>query len=128
VPSVALSIPPDTENVRTARLVAGAAARRTGIDEEALDEVRLAVGEACARAVLRHQAVGELASIDVELIDDEDGFTVQVADHVAEDGAAAPADDDAQLALTVIAALVPESSFTTEASGTVITMRWPTSE
>lgn len=35
-------------HVRTARLVATAIARRTGVDESILDEVRLAVGEACS--------------------------------------------------------------------------------
>lgn len=120
MPTVALSIAPDTENVRTARLVAGAAARRTGIDEEVLEEVRLAVGEACARAVLRHRAVGQGAAINLELNDD-DGFTVRVVDHVAD----APVDDEAQLALTVIAALVPEASFTKVLGGTAISMRWP---
>lgn len=117
----ALSIPPDTENVRTVRLVAGAAARRTGIDEEILEEVRLAVGEACARAVLRHRGAGETAAIDVELNHDEHGFSVRVVDHVVD----APDEDEAQLALAVISALVPESSLTAEASGTVVTMRWP---
>ena len=38
-------------HVRTARLVAAAVARRSGVDEAVLDEVRLAVGEACSRAV-----------------------------------------------------------------------------
>ena len=38
-------------HVRTARLVAVAVARRAGVDEALLDEIRLAVGEACARAV-----------------------------------------------------------------------------
>jgi len=36
------------EHVRTARLVAAAVARRAGVDEAVLDELRLAVGEACA--------------------------------------------------------------------------------
>ena len=42
------------EHVRTARLVAAAVARRAGVDEAVLDEVRLAVGEACSRAVGLH--------------------------------------------------------------------------
>jgi anti-sigma regulatory factor (Ser/Thr protein kinase) len=43
-------------HVRTARLVATAIARRTGVEESLLDEVRLAVGEACSRAVEAHRA------------------------------------------------------------------------
>lgn len=42
-------------HVRTARLVATAIARRTGVEESLLDEVRLAVGEACSRAVEAHR-------------------------------------------------------------------------
>ena len=41
----------DAAHVRTARLIAAAMARRSGVGEDVLDEVRLAVGEACARAV-----------------------------------------------------------------------------
>jgi Histidine kinase-like ATPase domain len=41
-------------HVRTARLVASAVARQCGVDEAVLDEVRLAVGEACSRAVELH--------------------------------------------------------------------------
>ena len=41
--------------MRTARLVAAAVARRSGVDEAVLDEVRLAVGEACSRAVDLHR-------------------------------------------------------------------------
>ena len=37
--------------VRTARQVAVTLARRVGLDDEALEEVRLAVGEACGLAV-----------------------------------------------------------------------------
>ena len=42
---VALRFQPTAEHVRTARLIAVAAARRAGVDEARLDEVRLAVGE-----------------------------------------------------------------------------------
>ena len=42
-------------HVRTARLVATAVARRSGVAEALLDEVRLAVGEACSRAVEAHR-------------------------------------------------------------------------
>ena len=45
-------------HVRTARLVALAVARRVGVSDDLLDEVRLAVGEACSRAVGVNQAKG----------------------------------------------------------------------
>jgi hypothetical protein len=43
-----VAISRDPALVRTVRLVAAAVARRTGRDEEFVEEVRLAVGEACA--------------------------------------------------------------------------------
>jgi serine/threonine-protein kinase RsbW len=45
---VTVAIARDPALVRTVRLVAAAVARRTGRDEEFVEEVRLAVGEACA--------------------------------------------------------------------------------
>ena len=53
--TVEVTFPPLPAHVRTARLVATAVARRSGIDESLLDEVRLAVGEACSRAVEAHR-------------------------------------------------------------------------
>ena len=53
-----LTIPPQAEQVRTARLVTTAAARRCGVSEDRIDEIRLAVGEVIARSVLRQQRAG----------------------------------------------------------------------
>src|SRR5229473_3085992 len=54
--TVEMSFTPLPVHVRTARLVATAVARRSGVQEALLDEVRLAVGEACSRAVEAHRA------------------------------------------------------------------------
>ena len=53
--TVEVTFTPLPAHVRTARLVATAVARRSGVDESLLDEVRLAVGEACSRAVEAHR-------------------------------------------------------------------------
>jgi serine/threonine-protein kinase RsbW len=53
--TVEMTFTPLPAHVRTARLVATAVARRSGVAEALLDEVRLAVGEACSRAVEVHQ-------------------------------------------------------------------------
>jgi anti-sigma regulatory factor (Ser/Thr protein kinase) len=45
---VVLEVARDPALVRTVRLVAAAFARRNGMDEGAVEEIRLAVGEACA--------------------------------------------------------------------------------
>ncbi|MDA2808214.1 ATP-binding protein [Nocardiopsis suaedae] len=66
---VQLTISALPAHVRTARLMATAVARRAGIAESALDEIRLAVGEACSRAVEAHRAHCPGRPITVELID-----------------------------------------------------------
>ncbi|MBG0814015.1 ATP-binding protein [Planomonospora sp. ID82291] len=73
-------------HVRTARLVATAIARRTGVEESLLDEVRLAVGEACSRAVEAHRLHCPGEPIRIELCDDSGRFEVIVTD-------AAPSDE-----------------------------------
>ena len=67
-------------HVRTARLVAAAVARRSGVDEAVLDEVRLAVGEACSRAVHLHRRYCPERPVLVVLADDDSAFQVSVAD------------------------------------------------
>lgn len=49
---VVLRVGGSPENVRTARLVAAAVARREGLPEDRVDEVRIAVGEAVTYAML----------------------------------------------------------------------------
>ncbi|MET9066742.1 ATP-binding protein [Streptosporangium sandarakinum] len=72
-------------HVRTARLVATAIARRTGVEESVLDEVRLAVGEACSRAVEAHRLHCPGEPIRIELSDDLGRFEVTVTDSAPSD-------------------------------------------
>src|ERR1700755_785055 len=87
--TVEVTFTPLPAHVRTARLVATAVARRSGIDESLLDEVRLAVGEACSRAVEAHRKYCPGQPIRVALSDDGERFEVVVTD-------AAPADADGE--------------------------------
>src|SRR5689334_22921820 len=94
MPTVQVSFTALPAHVRTARLIALAVARRAGVDEQLLDEVRLAVGEACSRAVNVHQGSGMNAPILMRLIDEQDRFSVQVTDQGPLDGATAGPDLD----------------------------------
>ena len=67
--TVHLAFSPDPAYVRTVRLVAAAVARRAGVPDELLDEVRLAIGEACTRAVAIHRRHGMSDLIDVAMSD-----------------------------------------------------------
>ncbi|WP_327710377.1 ATP-binding protein [Streptomyces sp. NBC_00464] len=148
--TVELRFSAQPEHVRTARLVAAAVARRAGVDEAVLDEVRLAVGEACSRAVGLHRSHGITAPVTVVLIEEEKSFSIEVGDEVPGPGAdgavpsgvsgrrdAAPGvgldepepdaegDGEDEMGLAVISGLVDDVEVRSGADGGVIRMSWP---
>jgi serine/threonine-protein kinase RsbW len=96
--TVEVTFPPLPAHVRTARLVATAVARRSGMDESLLDEVRLAVGEACSRAVEAHLKHCPRRPIRVALCDDGERFEVVVTDAAPADTEDVPAHGDSAAA------------------------------
>ncbi len=84
--TVELSFTALPAHVRTARLVATAVARRSGVDESLLDEVRLAVGEACSRAVEGHQLYCPAEPVRLALTESAGRFEVEVTDTCAPGG------------------------------------------
>jgi serine/threonine-protein kinase RsbW len=138
MPTVELRFSALPAHVRTARLVVAAVARRVGIDESTLDEVRLAVGEACSRAVALHRRHCPDAAVRVRFRDDEGRLQVAVTD-------AAPAgiqgvDDPievveeragdlieafpASIGIAVITGLVDEVEVLSGPEGSTIHMSW----
>ncbi|EFE68005.1 anti-sigma factor [Streptomyces viridosporus ATCC 14672] len=122
------------EHVRTARLVAAAVARRAGVDEAVLDEVRLAVGEACTRAVGLHQNGGIPAPVKVLLIEEEKQFSIEVGDEAPHAVPGGPGDgpgdtdveiEEDEMGLAVISGLVDDVEVSAGESGGSIRMRWP---
>ncbi|MEI5098640.1 ATP-binding protein [Streptomyces sp. PmtG] len=126
------------EHVRTARLVAAAVARRAGVDEAVLDEVRLAVGEACTRAVGLHQTAGIAQPVRVALVEEEKQFSIEVGDEAprvvpADASGGRPgvgedpeAEGEDEMGLAVISGLVDDVEVTANESGGLIRMTWPT--
>ncbi|GGO89328.1 ATP-binding protein [Wenjunlia tyrosinilytica] len=124
------------EHVRTARLVAAAVARRAGVDESVLDEVRLAVGEACTRAVYLHRSSGVDRPVRVVLVEDEKKFSIEVGDEVPDTGSSSTgaeggtpseeAEEEGQMGLAVISGLVDDVEVTSGEAGGTIRMSWPT--
>jgi serine/threonine-protein kinase RsbW len=140
--TVELTFTPLPAHVRTARLVATAVARRSGVDESLLDEVRLAVGEACSRAVEGHQLYCPAEPVRLALTDLAGRFEVEVTDTCASGGGgvAAPGSraggSDGQdvidgaglpagLGIAVIESLADDVQITTTSAGTSIRMSWP---
>jgi len=132
--TVEVTFTPLPVHVRTARLVATAVARRSGVAESLLDEVRLAVGEACSRAVEAHQRCCPGVAIRVALTDDGERFEVVVTDAVPESehglsagnglptGPGSP--DGAGLGLAVIVGLADDVRIEPVGLGTSVTMSW----
>jgi len=122
-------------HVRTARLVATAIARRTGVAEALLDEVRLAVGEACSRAVEAHRLHCPGEPVRIELRDDAGRFEVTVTDaapsedvqpHVMEANGSHLLEID-NLGIAVIASLADDVEVLSGPKGMRIRMSWPAS-
>jgi anti-sigma regulatory factor (Ser/Thr protein kinase) len=109
MPTVKLSFTPAPAHVRTARLVGVAVARRAGVAAELFDEIRLAIGEACSRAVSLHRdhAIPDL--IEVALADDE-RFTVLVTDRAPIEAALGQALADPSDLADTVALLEPDAA------------------
>jgi anti-sigma regulatory factor (Ser/Thr protein kinase) len=141
--TVRLSFSPVPAHVRTARLVGVAVARRAGVAEELLEEVRLAIGEACARAVALHRQYNLADPVLVEMSDGE-RYTVRVIDRAPVEAglglATLPPDELANESLTdealtvgvgfaLLAGFVDDLRVrpVDEGIGTEVRMTWPLS-
>ena len=127
--TVQVSFTPLPAHVRTARLVATAVARRSGVSETLMDEVRLAVGEACTRAVETHAAHCPNEPVRVALSDGEGKFEIEVINAGRPAGATS---GDASLmpagfSLAVIAGLADDVQISETEAGTSVKMSWPLS-
>jgi anti-sigma regulatory factor (Ser/Thr protein kinase) len=125
--TVELSFTPLPAHVRTARLVAAAVARRSGVDESLLDEVRLAVGEACSRAVEEHRLHCPTEPVRLALTELAGRFEVEVTDTSMPGGGAdgAPAAYPPGFGIAVIAGLADDVQISETSAGTSIRMSWP---
>ncbi len=147
--TVEVTFTPLPAHVRTARLVATAVARRSGVDEALLDEVRLAVGEACSRAVEAHRRHCPAEPVRIEMTDQDERFVVVVSDHaptstartagtnghgVSQGGpvgatAVIQGADDAGIpagfGLAVISGLADDVRVSSTSSGVSVRMSWP---
>ena len=136
--TVTVRFSPLPAHVRTARLVAAAVARRSGVEEGVLDEVRLAVGEACSRAVDLHQQHCPDEPVTVALTDGRTTFSVEVVDRapdgqgsvleaLAEGAGSSPVEEGLpdHVGLAVITGLVDDVDVQRSAQGMALRMTWP---
>ncbi|MEA2434027.1 MAG: hypothetical protein QOG54_1484 [Actinomycetota bacterium] len=76
---VEIEIPPRSAYVGVVRLALASLGRSSGLDEEALDDLKIAVSEACTNAVLGHEETGSDEPVLVTW-EDEGGVVVEVTD------------------------------------------------
>jgi serine/threonine-protein kinase RsbW len=131
--TVEVTFTPLPAHVRTARLVATAVARRSGVPETLLDEVRLAVGEACSRAVEAHRLHCPAEPVRLALGGQDGRFEIEVINAGAAPGSSQGGGASesrlvpAGFSLAVIAGLADDVQISETSAGTSVKMSWPVS-
>ena len=64
------------------RLAISTLARSAGLEEERVEDLKMAVSEACANAVLAHEDAHSSESVDVRWSDEDSAVVVEVTEHV----------------------------------------------
>jgi Histidine kinase-like ATPase domain len=125
---ITVAIARDPALVRTVRLVAAAVARRTSKDEEFVEEVRLAVGEACALLVGQEVLPGpSLSPVEVRMrVEDRLRVSVVAAGSVAAQDAPT-SDIDGVEPWALLRGLIEDFEISQDAGSTVLSMSWPLS-
>ena len=126
--TVRLTFPPEPRLLGTVRLVVGIVARKAGLDEEGIEDLKVAVSETCAVAVGDLQRAGRADPIEVDLVETADRFGIEVRDRapgtaLGGPGAAAEV-DDRELGLALVGALVDDLKTATLDGGGNRTSFW----
>ena len=111
--TVRLAFPPEPRMLGTIRLVVGIVARNAGIDEEGIEDLKVAVSESCALAVAELARAGVDAPVEVALHEERGRFGVEIHDRAPAEvpvpaGDAGTDLDDRQFGLALVGALVDE--------------------
>ena len=120
--TVRLAFAPEARLLGTIRLVVGVVARKAGMGEEGIEDLKVAVSETCAVAVGDLNRAGRLDPIEVDLVETADRFGIEVRDR-APVPAAPPGGlvggevDDRELGLALVGALVDDLKTSTLPDG-----------
>ncbi|MGH2813460.1 MAG: ATP-binding protein, partial [Actinomycetota bacterium] len=118
----ALDVPPDPDQVRTARLFAAAVARHFGADEERVEDLKVAISEAATNSIKAHRDAGipdhvgvraesSPGSIRFSVVDAGPGFTAPETPMDPANPSTPPTGlFEGSLGLTVIQSLFPSVS------------------
>jgi hypothetical protein len=125
--AVSVTIARDPALVRTVRLVAASVARRAGRDEEFVEEVRLAAGEACALFLGESADPGTPEEPPVEVrITIDDGLSVDVSTPAQVDVEDHPDSDlEGIESWALLRGLIDDFKVFQGDERTTVSMRWP---
>ena len=127
--TVRLSFPPEPRLLGTVRLVVGIVARKAGMGEEGIEDLKVAVSETCAVAVGDLLRAGRGDPIEIDLVESADRFGIEVRDRApaptgAAGGLADGEVDDRELGLALVGALVDDLKTSTLEGGGNRTSFW----
>jgi anti-sigma regulatory factor (Ser/Thr protein kinase) len=128
--TVRLAFPPEPRLLGTVRLVVGIVARKAGMDEEGIEDLKVAVSETCAVAVGDLHRAGRSDPIEVDLVESEDRFGIEVRDRAPAAAAGTAGTgaegevDDRELGLALVGALVDDLKTSTTEDGGNRTSFW----
>ena len=118
-----LEVPARSVYVGVVRLALATLARQAGLDEDRVDDLRIAVSEACANAVFSGEENG--TSIAVTWREEDDKVVVEVVDAGAAGSPAAGADgadtDRLDMSVALMRSLVDECTFERRPEGGITT-------
>jgi serine/threonine-protein kinase RsbW len=118
-PSVRLTIAPQARLLGTVRLVVATAARRAGMEDELVEDLKLAVSEVCSAAVHGDQEP-QAGFIEVELAEHGGRFVVEIRDP----GPAVDPAGDREFSLALAGSLVSGLESEERPGGGFVTRFW----
>ncbi len=113
------AVPPEAGYIAMARMFAGSVARHYGCDEDVVEDVKVAVSEACTNSVKAHRESGTNQPIELRAQETNGDLTFEIVDSgkgidtemeaAVQQGAATPAAGlyEGSLGLTLIRSLFP---------------------
>jgi anti-sigma regulatory factor (Ser/Thr protein kinase) len=126
--AVRLELAPEPQLLGTLRLVVATAGRRYGLDEEAVQDLKVAVSEACAMSISVLRRAGLTTPVEVCMLERDDRLGVEVRDRAPGPRHAADGSGDLlpehEFGLALVESLATEVRSGRDADGTYATTFW----
>jgi anti-sigma regulatory factor (Ser/Thr protein kinase) len=119
--SIRLTVAAEPRLLGTIRLVVATAARRAGLEDEAVEDLKVAVSEICSTAV---DGAGPVGPVELDLHEETDRFVVEIRDrapHVPDLHAAPGSGDDRAFGLALVGSLVVDLDSSERPGGGYVT-------